>query len=482
MAETLKDKTAKGLFWGAVNNGSTQVLNLVIGIFLARLLTPTDYGIVGVLTIFTAIAGALQASGFTSGLINLKAPTANDYNSVFWFNVSASLIIYVVLFFSAPLIASFFRQPCLVGVSRFVFLCLPVSALGISYGGYMTKNMMNREMAIIGILALVVSGTTGVLMALNGYSYWSLAWQQLIYIVVINLGRFYYVPWHPTLDIDFGPVKRMFAFCSKLLLTNILNILNQNLLTFIFGRLFSIHTVGNYSQANKWNTMAHSLVSSTVGQLTQTVFVSVSDEHDREIRVFRKMLRFTAFVSFPAMLGLALVGREFILVAIGEKWIDSVPLLQMLCIGGAFAPFYILYQHLIISSGRSDVYMWISIGQIIVQLLLILGLYRYGITVVVVAYSVLNILWLLVWQCFANRIKGIRLFDVLKDVCPFLVISVVVMAATWLITSSITNIYLLLIVRMIVAGVFYFILLRLAHAVILEECLQFIMKKVKKKE
>ena len=134
MADTLKEKTARGLFWGAINNGSTQVLNLVIGIFLARLLTPADYGIVGVLTIFTAIAGALQASGFTNGLINLKAPTANDYNSVFWFNISASLVIYIILFFSAPLIASFFRQPCLVEVSRFVFLCLPVCRSGLGLG------------------------------------------------------------------------------------------------------------------------------------------------------------------------------------------------------------------------------------------------------------------------------------------------------------------------------------------------------------
>ena len=475
MADTLKEKTARGLFWGAINNGSTQVLNLVIGIFLARLLTPADYGIVGVLTIFTAIAGALQASGFTNGLINLKAPTANDYNSVFWFNISASLVIYIILFFSAPLIASFFRQPCLVEVSRFVFLCLPVSALGISYGGYMIKNMMNKEIAIVGVFALVISGSVGIILALNGYSYWSLAWQQLSYICV-NIGRFYYVSWHPTFQIDFGPVRRMFAFCSRLLLTNIVNILNQNLLTFIFGRLFAINIVGNYSQANKWNTMAHSLVSSTLGQLSQTVLVSVKEEKGRELRVFRKLLRFTAFVSFPVMFGLALVGREFILIAIGEQWEGSIPLLQVLCLGGAFSPLYILYQHLVISAERSDIFMWCSIGQIVFQLLLILGLYPYGIMAVVTASAAANVLWLVVWQYCANRLTGLRLVDVLRDICPFMVVAIMVMAATWFLTSGISNLVLQLAARVLMASALYFVLLKLAHAVILDECLQFLFR------
>ena len=143
--DDLKEKTAKGLFWGAMSNGMTQVLNLVIGIFLARLLSPAEYGIVGVLTIFTAIAGAMQAGGFSSGLINIKNPTRNDYNSVFWLNISVSAILYVVLFFCAPLIAAFFKQPCLVMVSRVVFLSLPISAVTIVSNVYLIKNMMNRE-------------------------------------------------------------------------------------------------------------------------------------------------------------------------------------------------------------------------------------------------------------------------------------------------------------------------------------------------
>ena len=257
MSESLKQKTAKGLFWGALNSGTTQILNLIIGIVLARHLTKADYGIIGILTVFTAIAADLQSAGFTQGLINIKRPTARDYNSVFSFNVCMSVLMYAVLFLSAPLIAEYFHQPCLVSVSRVVFLTFVISSLGIAHGGYMAKNMMNRELAIIGALALIVSGTVGITLALLGFAYWSLAWQQVTYMIVVNLGRYYYVrDWRPHLSLDFGPVRLMAPFAVKILVTKILNTLSANILTPIFARWFTIHQVGSYTQAFKWNTMA----------------------------------------------------------------------------------------------------------------------------------------------------------------------------------------------------------------------------------
>lgn len=475
--DNLKEKTAKGLFWGALNNGSTQVLNLLIGIFLGQLLTPAEYGIVGVLTIFTAVAGCLQASGFTQGLINLKSPTDRDYNSVFWFNISASIILYTILFFCAPLIARYFKQPCLVEVSRVVFLVLPISALGIVYHAYLVKNMMNREIAILAFWALSISGITGIVLAFNDFSYWSLVCQQLIYIIVLNIGRYYYVKWRPSFHIDFGPVRQMFNFCVKLLVTNVINTLNQHLLTFIFGGMFPIHTVGNYSQANKWNSMAHSTISNTIGQITQTVFVSVSDEQDRELHVFRKLLRFTAFLSFPAMFGLALVAHEFILCTIGPKWINCVLLLQILCIGGAFFPLHVLYQNLIIARGKSNLYMWCTISQIAVQLLAILLLHKKGITTIVCAYSLLNIIWLFVWQAIAGRMIGLRLLDMLKDVVPFMLIALLVMVATYFLTASFDALLLVMILRVVIAALLYALLMKLSHAKVMEECINFVRKK-----
>lgn len=481
MSESLKEKTATGLFWGAMNSGTTQVLNLVFGIVLGRLLSPADYGIVGVLTVFTAIAGNLQSSGFTQGLINLKHPTRNDYNSVFWFNVLVSLTVYAVLFFCAPLIAKFFHEPRLTTLSRFVFLTFLISSLGITSNAYMTKNMMNRELMVCGGVALLGSGTVGTVLAFNGFAYWSLAWQQVVYITLLNLCRFYYTPRIANLHIDFGPVRRMFRFGMRLLVTNIINTLSQNVLTFIFGRLYPMHAVGNFSQANKWNTMADSFVANTVGQIAQPVMVSVKEEPGREKQVFRKMMRFTAFLSFPAMFGLALVANEFILLTIGPKWTGSVILLQMLCVGGAFVPFYTLYQNLAISRGRSDIYMWCNVGQIALQILIIVVLHSFGINVMVAAYSLFLILWLAVWQYIAYRMVGVTVLETLKDLGPFCLAAFMTMAVTYVLTSFLHGNALLFLSRVVIASVVYFIVMKLSHAVILEECLAFAKAKLKRK-
>ena len=473
----LKEKTAKGLLWGALNSGSTQLLNLIFGIFLGRLITPAEYGIVGVLSIFTLIAGNLQSSGFTQALVNLKAPRNEDYTAVFWFNTLTSFVLYALLFLSAPLIARFFHQPCLVDVSRFVFLSFVISSFGIAHNAYMTKNMMNRELAIIGAIALLCSGGVATFLAFYGFSYWSLAWQQIIYITVLNIGRYYYTPWRPSWHFTFEPVRKMFGFSVKILITNIINTLSNNILTLLFGRLYPIKAVGDYSQAYKWNTMASAFVANAVGQVAQPVLASVKEEQGRSVRVFRKMLRFTAFLSFPAMFGLAIISNEFILLTIGKRWIDAVPLLQMLCIGGAFVPFYTLYQNVAISNGRSDIYMFCNIAQIVLQLVIIGFFYHLGINTMVMVYTLFTIAWLFVWQWTARRIIGLRFREVIKDVMPTLCIALLVMATTYFVTLSLHHLLLLLICRILIATLLYAAIMKLLHVEMMDELLLFVKKR-----
>ena len=473
----LKEKTAKGLLWGALNSGSTQLLNLIFGIFLGRLITPAEYGIVGVLSIFTLIAGNLQSSGFTQALVNLKAPRNEDYTAVFWFNTLTSFVLYALLFLSAPLIARFFHQPCLVEVSRFVFLSFVISSFGIAHNAYMTKNMMNRELAIVGAIALLCSGGVATFLAFYGFSYWSLAWQQIIYITVLNIGRYYYTPWRPLWHFTFEPVRKMFGFSVKILITNIINTLSNNILTLLFGRLYPIKAVGDYSQAYKWNTMASAFVANAVGQVAQPVLASVKEEQGRSVRVFRKMLRFTAFLSFPAMFGLAIISNEFILLTIGKRWIDAVPLLQMLCIGGAFVPFYTLYQNVAISNGRSDIYMFCNIAQIVLQLVIIGFFYHLGINTMVMVYTLFTIAWLFVWQWTARRIIGLRFWEVIKDVMPTLCIALLVMATTYFVTLSLHHLLLLLICRILIAALLYAAIMKLLHVEMMDELLLFIKKR-----
>lgn len=479
VTDSLKEKAANGLFWGTISSGTLQLINALSGIVTARLLSPADYGVVGMLTIFNAIATSLMDSGFSNALVNIKKITHNDYNSVFWYNVVVGVSIYIILFFCAPLIADFYHQPCLTLLSRVTFTTFVIASLTSVHGAYMLKNLMVKERAILTFVAVVVSSGVGIALAMRGQGYWSLAWQQVVVIAVIGLGRVYYTKWLPSLRVDFAPVRRMFAFSNKILITSIVNTINANVLTTILGRIFPANIVGNYTQANKWDTMGYSLISGSVQQIAQPVLASTNDEKDRQRRVFRKILRFTAFLSFPLMFGLAIISREFIVVLISDRWINTVILLQILCVSGAFMPFYTVYQNLFMGRGKGNAYMWLSIIQVVAQTVVIIASYRYGVTVMVSVFSAATILLLLPWQVLAHKYIGLRMIDVARDVLPFMLISAVIMAATYLGTAFIHNLILLLLTRIVIAAILYVVVMRLLNAEIMNECVGYLFKRKK---
>ena len=477
MGDGLKEKTAKGLFWGGLSNGVQQLLNLIFGIFLARLLTPADYGMVGMLAIFSLIASTLQESGFTAALANKKEVSHRDYNAVFWFSVLTGCTLYLLLFFASPLIAAFYEIPELTALARYSFLGFLISSFGVAQNAYLFRNLMVKQKSISLIVALLVSGCVGVTMAYFGFAYWGIATQSIVYIATINLCYLYFSPWRPTFNIDFSPIRSMFVFSSKLLLTNIFKHLNDHILTIILGKYYSDKDAGYFSQAHKWNYMGHSLISGMVNGVAQPVLVSTGDERERLQRVFRKMLRFTAFIAFPAMWGLALIVPELIPIAITDKWLPCVPILQILCIGGAFIPIITLYTNMIISRGRSDIYMFGTIAIGLIQMLVMWLLHPYGMQRMVVVYVILNSCWLLVWHYFVWREIKLSLLSALKDLLPFAVITAMVLFATYHLTAFIANAYLLMLSKIAVAALLYMGIMWLSGAKIFKESIQFLFKR-----
>lgn len=475
--ENLKEKTAKGIAWGAINNGTTQVLNLVFGIVLARRLSEADYGILALITIFTLLAGCIQSAGFSQALANIKQPTQRDYSAVFWFNILTGSSIYILLFCCAPLITLFFNEPLLTDVSQLVFLTIPISALGIVPNAKLWIELRNREMAIANITALIVSGCTGMWLAWHGWAYWSLVWQQLTYISISSLLKYVFTRWHPSLPIDLRPIRPMLQFSSRLLLTNILTVASNNVLTFIFGKKLPIGVVGQFNQANKWNTMGHSFISSTMAQVVQPVLTNVGDEKERQERVFRKMLRFTSFICFPLMLGLALVAHEFIVLTITDKWEPSVPLLQVLCVGGAFIPLHTLYQNFIISRGRSDLYLYCIVLQLVLQIVFTLFLAPYGLMAMVTAFSAMNVAFTACWHFALRRIHPLSILDALKDTVPFAVVALACVTAAYWSTTWLTNLWMLLSLRIIITALLYLGSMKVLRVKTLDECVDFIRKK-----
>ena len=470
--ESLKEKTAKGLFWGGMNNGVQQLLGLAFGIILGRLLDPSDYGMTAMLAVFSVIANELQSSGFKTGLINLKTPKHEDYNAVFWFNILAGVIIYVVLWFCAPLIADYYDKPelspKLIPLSRYVFLGFVFSSFGMAQSAYLTKQMQIKQIAKCGMTATLTSSIVSVILAALKFGYWALATQYLLYIAVNTLLLWYYSPWRPTFTFHFEPIRRLFPFSFRIMLSAIFTQLNSNIMNLLLGRYYGERNTGHYNQAYQWSSKGFLLVQNMLKQVDQTVLVGL-----------RKMVRFTAFIAFPLLFGLGLVSHEFIVLAIGKKWAFSASLLPYLCFCGAFMPLSALLTDAIISHKRSDIYLWNTVVLGILQIGLLIGLRQQGIYTMVMTYTLLNIIWVLVWQFFVKRLMTYRLLDFLKDIVPFALTAAGVMAVTGFVTQGITNLWLLLISRVIIAAILYYVIMRVSGAVILKECLAFILSKKK---
>ena len=489
--ESLKDKTARGLFWGGMNNGVQQLLGLAFGIILGRLLDPSDYGMTAMLAVFSVIANELQSSGFKTGLINLREPRHEDYNAVFWFNVAAGALIYAVLFLAAPLIARFYGNPALIPLSRYVFLGFVFSSFGMAQSAYLTKQMQIKQIAKCGMTATLTSSLVSVAMAAMGFGYWALATQYLMYIAVNTLLLWCFSAWRPTLSpltSHLSPLKRLFPFSFRIMLSAIFTQLNANIMNLLLGRFYGEANTGHYNQAYQWSSKCFLLVGNMLKQVDQTVLVGLREERERQLAVLRKMVRFTAFVSFPLLFGLAIVSHEFIMLAIGEKWAFAASLLPLLCLCGAFMPLSTLLTDSVISQHRSDIYLWSTIALGVLQIALMVGLWRQGIMVMVVAYTLLNIAWMFVWHFFVRRLMGYRLIDFLKDILPFALAAAFVMGLTWLITYQFTvyslrftddylRLWILLISRVVMAMLLYYGVMRIAGAVILKEVMAFIKKK-----
>ena len=477
--DNLKEKTAKGLFWGGMNNGIQQLLGFAFGIVMARLLVPEYFGLVAMITVFSAIANALQNSGFSTALINEKEQKDSNYNAVFWFNIGMGVVIYLILFFCAPLIADYYREPRLVWLCRYAFLSFVFSSWGVAQAAYLYKNLRAKELASANIIAVVLSSGIAVVMAWQGFTYWAIATQTNLFILISTLIRWHYSEWRPSLSVDFGFIRRAFPFSVKILLSEILTQINNNVMNILLGRFFGSTATGQYNQAYQWNFKGYSLVQNMVKQVDQAVLVSVRDDRERQLLVLRKMIRFAAFVSFPLLLGVGLVAKEFIVLALGEVWLTSASYLQMICVAGAVIPISTLLADLMISRGRSDIFMWSTLALGVCQIAALILLHPYGIGQMVKAYVVLNLVWLFVWFYFVNRQTGYRLLHFLKDIVPFALAAAGVMVLTGWITSQIGNLSLLLLSRIALAAVLYYAVMRLAGAQILKECMDFIHKRWK---
>ncbi|MDR2269880.1 MAG: lipopolysaccharide biosynthesis protein [Sphingobacterium sp.] len=479
--DSLKSKTTKGLLWGGMASIIQQFLGFGFGILLNRKLTAEDYGLVAMITIFSVLASAFQESGFIYGIVNKKEVQHKDYNAVFWTSVGIGTFIYIVLFFSAPLIALYYNQPVLVELSRFTFLSFWLGSFGIAHNAYLFRNLKIKERVITGTLALILSNTIGIYLAYKDYAYWAFAVQIVSYSGFNMIGFWYFSKFRPTFAFDFSPIRDILGFSSKILVTNVFININKNIYAAILGKHYTTQELGYTVQPNKWSQMAQSILTNMVNNVTQPILREIEDDKDRQVRVFRKLISFTAFLAFPMLFGLTTVAQDFITITITEKWQQSAIFLQIFCIGAAFDSVSNVFSSLIISKGRSQIYMRNIVVFGLLQIAILVFGKSLGIEMLIALTSGLNALWIFVWYASAKPYMTYSFSYLIRDVFSYAALAGISCLAAHYATASIANLYLRFASTIGVAVCTYIIVNRIFKPSILLELFSYFTTVIRKK-
>lgn len=474
--ENLKKKAADGLFWSGLGSVTQQVLNLMFGVFLARILSEDDYGMANLLAVFIALSYLIQEGGFRVALINRKNVTYDDYNSVFWTSFLIGLSLYLIFFFSMPLLAGFLNEPDLIPLGRFQFLGVLAASISIVPSGMLTKELKNKCLAKSSFVAVVISGTLGVTLAYNGFAYWGIAAQSVCYVTVNMLCMWFYSGWRPSFKFSFKPVLEMLPFSIKLLISNIFTSIGDNLFTFIIGKSYNKYQVGIYAQGSKWTTLGQQTIHTALEGVAQPVMVKAAD--NEKVLVFNKLMRFCVFVSFPCMLGFGFVSPELIPLVIGDKWIPSVAVLQILCVWAAFYSTYHLYNKELLSCGQSGALMWITIARCVAQIVALIFTLSRGLEAVAVGYVSVNLLFLVVIHIVTRRFINVTVIQVVKNITPYLLAAVCSIGAAWWVSSFLSNVYAVISVKILVTAAFYVGSLYVSGSVMLRESIGYIKEHI----
>ena len=432
MAVSLKEKTAKGVSWGFIENILSSGISAAATIVLARILTDTDFGIIGMTSIFLTLSTSLVDSGFHGALVRKKEVTEKDKSTVFLFNLGVSMLMYGVLYFTAPYIAGFFEVELLSPIIRILGLSLIINALSIVQKVILVRRMDFRTQAIVSSAASIVSGGLAILAAVLGYGVWSLVVMQLSKFAVSTLMLWLFSKWHPTLCFSVSSFKEMFSFGGRLLLTSIISTLWNEMYSIIIGKMYSASVLGQYSRADKVKNMVTSNIGTVMQKVSYPVLASVQDERERQKLVFRKVIRTTMLLSFTAVFGLWAVSESFIVTVFGEKWLQSVPYLQIMCLSGIFMPLMVCCANVINADGRSDITLLLEILKTVFALVPVCFGIFFSIEAMLWSMVAVYALLYVIHALFVSKIMRYTLAEQLSDLCPSFLVSVVMAVLVYL--------------------------------------------------
>lgn len=401
-------------------------------IIMARILTPEDYGLVGMLAIFIAVSQSLIDSGFSQALIRKQDRSEIDNSTVFYFNVAVGIILYAILFLSAPLIASFYNEPLLTPITRAIGLSLVFNSLTVVQRALLTVKLDFKTQAQASLSGAIVSGIIGIYMAYAGYGVWSIVWQQLSNLAVITLLLWILSHWKPIWSYSWKSFNELFGFGSKLLASGLLDTIYRNMYLIVIGKVFKASELGYYTRANQFTDFASSNITGIFQRVTYPVLCTIQNDDIRLSDVYRRLLKTSAFIIFPLMTGLAAVAKPMVISFLTDKWLFSATLIQIICLSQMWYPVHAINLNLLQVKGRSDLFLRLEIIKKILGVVVLCATLPFGLIVMCWGMLVSSFVCLAINTYYTGKLIHLGFFRQMKDLLPTLLLSLAMGGAVYL--------------------------------------------------
>lgn len=416
--QSLKDKTVTGVAWSGIDNVTQYGVTFVVSIVLARLLSPDDYGLLGIITIFTAVCNTLIYAGFGTALIRKKNATDEDYNTVFWVNLFTSFFLYFVIFLCSPLIADFFHRKELMALTRVSSFGIIIGALALVQQTILTKQIDFKTQTKITFIASIVSGVVGVVMALLGFGVWALVFQGLVGNTVRTSFLWGYNKWIPNLDFSYKSFQELFGFGWKLMVSGLLDTVWKQLYQVVVGKFYTPAALGQYARAKGFSELLSSNLTSVIQRVTYPVLSNIQDEKERLLVAYRKILRLSMFISSISMFALGAVSESLLYILIGPQWYEAAKYLPLICISASSYPLHALNLNMLEIQGRSDLFLGLEIIKKIIAVgPLLIGAYI-GIIPMLYTNLITTVIAFFLNSHYSGKMIGYSSWMQIKDIAP----------------------------------------------------------------
>lgn len=446
---SLKRQAVKGFFWNSVERFSAQGIQFVLTIFIARILSPDDYGLVAMLGIFMAVAQALVDSGFGNALVQKKERTEADYCTAFYFNIGISIIIYLLLYILSPFIARFYDQPQLTDIARVFSLVLIINSFSIVQQARLTILLDFKKQAMASLFSVIISGSLGIYLAYQGYGVWSLVWQAVFAAFCRVMIFWIYARWIPKKMFSYKSFKTMFSFGSRLMIASVLHTIYTNMYSLVVGKVYSASALGYFNRAYTLGQFPVNNFSTIILKVLYPIQCRFQDDDEKFNFILLNYLRISCFILFPIMVSMSVLAEPLISVLLTDKWLPAVPLLQIICLAGMWTPIMQINVSVLDAKGRSDYHLQSEIIKKIFAFVILFLSLPWGVEIICVGLVLYAFIDIGVVVGYTRRLTGIGYSKQFREIFPVILLSIMMGLVSWFIASLFENMWM----RLLLGGI-----------------------------